>query len=94
LHRVVTGRHNERVLAFSAPLPRLVRWGIGILLVGLGVDLAVHLLDRAAGLVAAIGHLVTLAGMLIAVIGTVVLALSSGRRREGEGRAGSDLAVG
>jgi hypothetical protein len=90
---MATGRYKERVLALDASVPPLVRWGIRILLVGLAVDLAVHILDRASGPVAAIGHLVTLAGMVIAVAGTVALALSSGRRREGEGRAGSDLAV-
>jgi hypothetical protein len=91
LHRTATGRYNVHVLALGASLPRLVRWGMGILLVGLALDVVVHALGRADGLAAAVGHTLVLVGMLIALAGTVRLAFR--RRTEGEGHAGADLAV-
>ena len=66
---------------FPGPLPKAVAWGMALVLVGLALDLAYHLVSAHPSLTAPccgagfFGHIVTLAGMALALSGLVRVAL-------------------
>lgn len=94
------GGRTQRLIR-SLPAPTQV--GIALVVIGLAIDAAYHLMDPEAGLATPCcgpgfaGHLTTLAGMVVALVGTVTFAVrrKSGSTvpREGGHRARADLSV-
>ncbi len=65
------------MLALIRGLPAASRWGVALTVVGLVIDLVVHVAGGEAtrGAAAAGGHLFTLVGMVVAVVGVMWLGL-------------------
>jgi hypothetical protein len=77
-------------------LPPLVRFGLGLLVIGAAADIASHLLNGGIGISGMLGHGLTLSGMLVSLTGIVRVALRPEPRREKRGGkdARPNLAVG
>ncbi|MGH2789044.1 MAG: hypothetical protein ACRDJV_14245 [Actinomycetota bacterium] len=67
-----------------ADLPRIMRLGLGIAVLGAAMDIAYHLSTNAPtghGAIAFIGHLGTLIGMIVTMAGLIATAFKGSRSR-------------
>jgi hypothetical protein len=68
-------------------LPRMMRVGLEIAVLGAAIDIAYHLSTSAPtghGAVAFIGHLATLIGMIVTMVGLIATAFKGRRNRASE----------
>lgn len=70
------------MLALFRGLPAASRLGVTLTLVGLGIDLVVHVAGgaTATGRGAMVGHVLTLGGMVLALAGVVWMGLRASSR--------------
>ena len=77
------------LLALVRALPVVSRWGVALTLVGLALDLAVHVAggSAATGTFALVGHLVTLTGMVVSITGVMWMGIRGSTRAASERRS-------